>query len=239
MPKLIASPTVIPCVGSMIKVANEFVGLVNTGDTKLSITRLQSPPGWVGIGQYADYHEYRLVLADMLHVDCPDGESRHQTRRMGPLLHAPTYRRRLYHRLYPRLFALHCAPRRMSGGPRWEDARAVKPQSRPRSTGPRPPPPDGRCGPAARGSPVQARRRTGHFAVRRFLGFRAAVIAAAGNDVSPSGRSAGAEGAGETTVHSPSGCGCRARGRRASAAGWAVSRGSLPHGQGGREAPQL
>src|ERR1035438_1510380 len=74
MPTLIASPTIIPCVGNMIKVANEFVGLVNTGDTNLSITRLQSPAGWVGIGQYSDYHEYRLVLAGLLHVEYADGE---------------------------------------------------------------------------------------------------------------------------------------------------------------------
>ena len=73
MPKLIASPTIIACVGNIPKRANEFVGLVNTGDAELSITHLQSPPGWVGIGQYADYHEYRLVLAGLLHVDHSDG----------------------------------------------------------------------------------------------------------------------------------------------------------------------
>jgi mannose-6-phosphate isomerase-like protein (cupin superfamily) len=73
MPKLIASPAVIPCVGNITKVASEFVGLVNTGDAKLSITRVQSPPGWVGVGQYSDYREYRLVLAGLLHVDHADG----------------------------------------------------------------------------------------------------------------------------------------------------------------------
>jgi quercetin dioxygenase-like cupin family protein len=73
MPKLIASPTVIPCVGNITKRANEFIGLVNTGGAKLSITLVQSPPGWVGVGQYSDYHEYRLVLAGLLHVEHPDG----------------------------------------------------------------------------------------------------------------------------------------------------------------------
>jgi len=73
MPKLIASPTIIPCVGNVTKCADEFVGLVNTGDATLSITRVHSPPGWVGIGQYSDYHEYRIVLAGLLHVDHPDG----------------------------------------------------------------------------------------------------------------------------------------------------------------------
>jgi hypothetical protein len=73
MPKLIASPTTIPCVGSKTKSASEFVGLVNTGDAGISITRVQSPAGWVGLGQYSDYREYRLPLAGVLHVECPDG----------------------------------------------------------------------------------------------------------------------------------------------------------------------
>ena len=73
MPKLIASPTSIPCVGNVTKVAQEFVGLVNTGEAGFSLTRVQSPPGWVGVGQYSDYHEYRLVLAGLLHVDYSDG----------------------------------------------------------------------------------------------------------------------------------------------------------------------
>ncbi len=73
MPKLIASPTTIPCVGNIAKMADEFVGLVNTGDASLSITRVQSPSGWAGVGQYSDYREYRLVLAGSLHVEHPDG----------------------------------------------------------------------------------------------------------------------------------------------------------------------
>ena len=73
MPKLIASPTIIPCVGNMNKVADEFVGLVNTGEAGLSITRVPSPAGWAGLGQYADYHEYRLVLAGVLHVEHSGG----------------------------------------------------------------------------------------------------------------------------------------------------------------------
>src|ERR1035441_6743713 len=69
MPKLIVSPTIVQCVGNINKTANEFVGLVNTGDEEISITRVQSPPGWVGVGQYSDYREYRLVFAGTLHVE--------------------------------------------------------------------------------------------------------------------------------------------------------------------------
>ena len=73
MPKLIISPTTVQCVGNINKAASEFVGLVNTGDEEVSITRVQSPPGWVGIGQHSDYREYRLVLAGILHVEHADG----------------------------------------------------------------------------------------------------------------------------------------------------------------------
>ena len=73
MPKLIASPTPIASVGNVTKFANEFVGLVNTGDAKISITHVQSPAGWMGIGQYSDYREYRLVLDGVLHVEHLDG----------------------------------------------------------------------------------------------------------------------------------------------------------------------
>ena len=73
MPKLIISPTPVQCVGNVSKTANEFVGLVNTGDEEVSITRVQSLPGWVGMGQHSDYREYRLVLAGIVHVEHPDG----------------------------------------------------------------------------------------------------------------------------------------------------------------------
>jgi mannose-6-phosphate isomerase-like protein (cupin superfamily) len=73
MPKLIVSPTIVQCVGNITKAATEFVGLVNTGDEEVSLTRVQSPTGWVGVGQYSDYREFRLVLAGLLHVEHPDG----------------------------------------------------------------------------------------------------------------------------------------------------------------------
>jgi mannose-6-phosphate isomerase-like protein (cupin superfamily) len=74
MSKLIVSSTIVECVGNIKKTANEFVGLVNTGDEEVSITRVQSPPGWVGIGQRGDYREYRLVSAGTLHVEHADGD---------------------------------------------------------------------------------------------------------------------------------------------------------------------
>ena len=73
MPKLIASPTQIASVGNTTKYANEYVGIVNTGEAKLSITMVHSPAGWIGIGQYSDYREYRVVYRGLLRVEHADG----------------------------------------------------------------------------------------------------------------------------------------------------------------------
>ena len=69
MPKLIASPTAIESVGNKTKHCDEFVGLVNTGDRKVSVTVVRSPAGWEGVAQKADYDEYRIVMKGMLRVE--------------------------------------------------------------------------------------------------------------------------------------------------------------------------
>jgi len=74
MPKLIASPTRIASVGNITKFADEYVGLVNTGEANVSITLVHSPAGWIGVGQYADYHEYRVVFQGLLRVEHAEGE---------------------------------------------------------------------------------------------------------------------------------------------------------------------
>jgi len=73
VPKLIASATPISSVGNITKFADEYVGLVNTGDSKISITLVHSPAGWVGHGQYSDYREYRLVYKGRLQVEHSKG----------------------------------------------------------------------------------------------------------------------------------------------------------------------
>jgi mannose-6-phosphate isomerase-like protein (cupin superfamily) len=74
MPKLIGSPTPIATVGNLPKCSDEYVGLVNTGDSKLSITLMHSPPRWEGIGRTADFHEFEVVLKGMLRVTSPEGD---------------------------------------------------------------------------------------------------------------------------------------------------------------------
>jgi mannose-6-phosphate isomerase-like protein (cupin superfamily) len=69
MPKLIGSPTPIAAVGNVPKLCDEFVGLVNTGDSKVSVTMVRSPAGWQGSVQYGEYDEYRVVLKGTLHVE--------------------------------------------------------------------------------------------------------------------------------------------------------------------------
>ena len=73
MPELIGSPTPISSVGNKPKLCDEFVGLVNTGESRISITVVRSPGGWEGTDQYGEYDEYRVVLKGMLRVEHAGG----------------------------------------------------------------------------------------------------------------------------------------------------------------------
>src|SRR5512146_1725251 len=73
MPKLIGSPTVIAAVGSKPKMFDEYVGLVNTGDSKISISHTHSPGGWEDTAQCPSIHEFTLVLKGMVRVEYADG----------------------------------------------------------------------------------------------------------------------------------------------------------------------
>jgi ethanolamine utilization protein EutQ (cupin superfamily) len=73
MPRLIGSAKTVDAVGNKHKVCDEYVGLINTGDENVSITRMHSPSGWEGMGHYSDFHEYAVVLKGRLHVEHTDG----------------------------------------------------------------------------------------------------------------------------------------------------------------------
>src|SRR4051794_8356564 len=75
MPKLIGSPEQYEVPGNMHKLCDEYVGLLNTGDAGVSVTRMHSPAGWEGPAQYSDFHEYILVLSGMLVVEHADGRT--------------------------------------------------------------------------------------------------------------------------------------------------------------------
>jgi len=74
MPKLIGSPTKIATVGSLPKFSDEYVGLVNTGNSKVSITHMHSPPGWEGVGRTAQFHEFKVVFKGLVRVTSPAGD---------------------------------------------------------------------------------------------------------------------------------------------------------------------
>src|SRR5438477_5656537 len=73
MPKLIDKPTRVTAAGTTPKLIDEFVGRVNTGDGRLSVAHMRSPPGWAEPGQTPEFAEYTLVLAGAMRVEHRDG----------------------------------------------------------------------------------------------------------------------------------------------------------------------
>ena len=68
MPTLIAHPKRIEAAGNKPKVIEEFVGRVNSGESRLSVARMRSPGGCVEPGQTPEFDEFTVVLAGMLRV---------------------------------------------------------------------------------------------------------------------------------------------------------------------------
>ncbi|MDD4873036.1 MAG: cupin, partial [Kiritimatiellae bacterium] len=68
MPKLIEKSTVVEAAGNKPKIIEEFIGLINSKTTDVSIARMKSPGGWVEPGQTPEFDEYTLVLRGMLRV---------------------------------------------------------------------------------------------------------------------------------------------------------------------------
>jgi quercetin dioxygenase-like cupin family protein len=73
MATLIERPTRVEAAGNKPKVIDEFIGLVNSGTARLSLARMQSPPGWVEPGQTPEFDEYTLVLRGTLQVETKQG----------------------------------------------------------------------------------------------------------------------------------------------------------------------
>lgn len=64
----IEKPTIVRAAGNKVKIIEEYFGLVNSQDTKVSIARMSSPSGWLEPGQKPDFAEYTVVLKGVLHV---------------------------------------------------------------------------------------------------------------------------------------------------------------------------
>jgi mannose-6-phosphate isomerase-like protein (cupin superfamily) len=73
MPVFIPKPTCVEAIGNKPIQIAEYAGLVNTREERLSIARIQCPPGWIEPGQTPDFDEYSIVLSGLLQVASRDG----------------------------------------------------------------------------------------------------------------------------------------------------------------------
>jgi mannose-6-phosphate isomerase-like protein (cupin superfamily) len=73
MPKLIPTATRIAAAGNKPKIIDEYIGRVNSADSRLSIAHMRSPGGWVEPGQTPEFDEYTVVLRGQLRVTHKDG----------------------------------------------------------------------------------------------------------------------------------------------------------------------
>ena len=74
MPTLIPAPTRIEAAGNKPKIIEEFIGRVNSKESRLSVARMKSPGGWVEPGQRPEFDEFTVVLAGVLHVKAEGGQ---------------------------------------------------------------------------------------------------------------------------------------------------------------------
>lgn len=73
MPTFIAKPTRITAAGNKPKLIDEFIGLVNSGESRLSVAHMRSPGGWVEPGQTPEFDEFTVVLSGLLRVTHKQG----------------------------------------------------------------------------------------------------------------------------------------------------------------------
>ena len=73
MPELIDGPSRVQAAGTKPKLIDEFVGRVNTGESRLSVARMQSPERWVEPGQRPEFDEWTVVLDGALHIEHEGG----------------------------------------------------------------------------------------------------------------------------------------------------------------------
>jgi len=72
MIKKIGGPTVIEAAGNKKKIIEEYFGLVNSKEDRVSIAVMRSPSGWIEPGQKPDFDEFTVVLKGSLLVETRD-----------------------------------------------------------------------------------------------------------------------------------------------------------------------
>ncbi|MDH3839367.1 MAG: hypothetical protein OET45_01940 [Chromatiales bacterium] len=73
MPVLLSQATRVAAHGNKAKQIDEYIGRVNSGDTRISVAHMDSPPGWAEPGQTPEFDEYTVVLRGCLRVESDAG----------------------------------------------------------------------------------------------------------------------------------------------------------------------
>jgi len=73
MPRLIESPARIEAAGNKPKLIDEYIGRVNSAESKVSIAHMRSPGGWQEPGQRPEFDEFTIVLKGLLRVEHEGG----------------------------------------------------------------------------------------------------------------------------------------------------------------------
>jgi ethanolamine utilization protein EutQ (cupin superfamily) len=73
LPTLIEHATRIQAAGNMPKLIDEYVGRVNSRESRISVAHMRSPAGWTEPGQTPEFEEYTLVLRGRLLVRHKEG----------------------------------------------------------------------------------------------------------------------------------------------------------------------
>ena len=73
MPELIEAPSRVEAAGTKPKLIDEYVGRVNTGESRVSVAHMRSPAGWVEPGQRPEFDEYTVVLSGRIVVEHEGG----------------------------------------------------------------------------------------------------------------------------------------------------------------------
>ena len=73
MPTLIAQPTRITAAGNKPKLIDEYIGRVNSAESRLSVAHMRSPSSWVEPGQTPEFDEFTVVLKGTLRVTHKNG----------------------------------------------------------------------------------------------------------------------------------------------------------------------
>lgn len=72
--KLIEAPSRVTAAGNKPKLIDEYVGRVNTAESRLSVAHMRSPGGWQEPGQRPEFDEFTIVLKGAVRVEYEGGE---------------------------------------------------------------------------------------------------------------------------------------------------------------------